>query len=39
MFTIRPATISDASDLLELIHGLAEDERLTHLATAPEATL
>jgi len=31
---IRPATRADIPVLLELIHGLAEYERLTHLVTA-----
>jgi GNAT superfamily N-acetyltransferase len=39
MLTIRPATILDTSTLLDLIRGLAEYERLSHLVTATEATL
>jgi len=39
MFTIRPATATDTSTLLDLIRGLAEYEHLSHLVTASEATL
>jgi len=39
MFAIRPATVADTGTLLDLIRGLAEYERLTHLVTATEATL
>ena len=39
MFSVRPATITDTGVLLDLIRGLAEYERLTHLVSATEATL
>jgi GNAT superfamily N-acetyltransferase len=39
MFTIRPAAAADTGTLLDLIRGLAEYERLSHLVTATEATL
>jgi len=39
MITIRPAVIDDTSTLLDLIRGLAEYERLSHLVTATEASL
>ena len=37
--TIRSATEGDVALILELIHGLAEYERLAHEVTATEATL
>ncbi len=39
MTTIRPAVIDDTGTLLDLIRGLAEYERLSHLVTATEASL
>jgi GNAT superfamily N-acetyltransferase len=39
MPTIRPATAADTGTLLDLIRGLAEYEKLSHLVTASEATL
>ena len=39
MVTIRPALIDDTATLLDLIRGLAEYERLSHLVTATEASL
>lgn len=39
MFTIRDATVDDCAILLDLIRGLAEYERLTHLMSATESTL
>jgi GNAT superfamily N-acetyltransferase len=39
MFTIRAATVDDCAILLDLIRGLAEYERLTHLMSATEPTL
>jgi GNAT superfamily N-acetyltransferase len=39
MFTIRLASATDTGTLLDLIRGLAEYERLSHLVTASEATL
>ena len=37
--SIRPATATDTRVVLELIRGLAEYERLSHLVTATEETL
>ena len=39
MVTIRPASIDDTATLLDLIRGLAEYERLSHLVTATEPSL
>jgi GNAT superfamily N-acetyltransferase len=39
MFFIRPANVDDTTALLDLIRGLAEYERLSHLVTASQATL
>lgn len=38
-FSIRPATRADVLVLLELVRGLADYERLSHLVTADEALL
>jgi GNAT superfamily N-acetyltransferase len=39
MLSIRPANVDDTAVLLDLIRGLAEYERLSHLVTASQATL
>ena len=39
MLTIRPATAEDAATIVALIRGLAEYERLSHLAVVTEADL
>jgi len=39
MLTIRPATAEDAATIVALIRGLAEYERLSHLAEVTEADL
>jgi GNAT superfamily N-acetyltransferase len=39
MLTIRPATAKDAATIVALIRGLAEYERLSHLAEVTEADL
>jgi GNAT superfamily N-acetyltransferase len=38
-FLIRPATPADLGDLLRLIRGLAEYEKLSHMVTGTEAML